>query len=207
MTKQNTKKTSKKLAWRKPAYVAIALVGGLALIAQICLDMHFWRATQYSTGEPITSMIAQAIRNLNTPAIIEPVSKKVYLPTASIVLPPYPQSVPTIEYSYTPSNDGADAEANVTVGNAISLGISKLLNAEALGQQRHDPSLLFTAVPEAQACSRGLHMVFGTKTKYDHLEFSKQLRDGRVMSVYSEKTKCSYDLTHLTTYLKSAESY
>ncbi|HSX15993.1 MAG TPA: hypothetical protein VLF40_04340 [Candidatus Saccharimonadales bacterium] len=207
MAKQTTKKILGKFTWRRLVCLAVVAVAVVLLAAQVCLDVRFWRVARYPSGEPITSMIIQSVRGFLSPAVVEPVSKKVYLPSASLVLPPYSTEVPGLEYSYIPSFDGSDAEASVTVTNAVSVGISKLLNAEGVGQQQHNPSKLFDAVPELQACARGVHLVFGTKSTYDHLEFTKQLRDGRTMRVYSEKTKCSYPFTDLISYLQGAESY
>jgi len=207
MAKPTAKKVPQKFTWRRVVCLALVSVAAALLAAQVCLDVHFWRVARYPTGEPITSMIIQSVRGFLSPAVVEPISKKVYLPSASLVLPPYSQDVPGLEYSYVPSFDGSDAEASVTVTNAVSVGISKLLNAEGVGQQQHNPSKLFDAVPELQACARGVHLVFGTKSTYDHLEFTKQLHDGRTMYAYSEKTKCSYEFTNLVTYLRDAESY
>jgi hypothetical protein len=202
-----TKAKAKKFSWRKPFYVTVAIIGMLLLTFQIRLDVHLWRATQYPSGEPIANMIIQSIRSVNKPAVIEPVSKKVYLPDASLVLPPQPQDLSDVEYSYLPSIDGADAEASVTLTNAVSVGISKILNAESIGLQQHDPGRLFQAVPNAQICARGVHVVFGSKAKYANLHFIKTLADGRVMKVYTEQQACEFDLQPLVTYLRDAQSY
>ncbi len=193
--------------WRNVAIAGIGVLAVLILVAQVALDVHFWRVDRYTSGEPITSIIIESVEALHKPAVIEPVSKKVYLPDANLVLPPQPATMPNLLYTYTPSFDSVDAEADVTVTNAVSVGVSKLRDAEGQGLVNRDSSTLFTAVPGLQVCSRGLHVVFGTKTKYDHLLSSKTLADGRTMDVYSEKTACAYDLTPLANYLAQAQSY
>lgn len=195
------------LNWRKPMYIAAALVGGFALALQIALDVHFLRTTNYTTNEHIAAMIIQAVRGVTKPAVLEPVSKKVYLPDAGLVLPPYPQNMPNIEYGYTPSIGGSDAEASVTLGNAINVGISKLLNAQSRSVEQHDPNKLFNEVPNLQVCVRGVHVVFGNQSTYDQLQFTKQLADGRTMRVYTEKQACAYNLQPLVEYLRDAQSY
>lgn len=207
MAKTKSKKSASKFPWRKVAYATAGVVGGIALITQICLDVRFWHVAQYPSGEPLASMIIQSIRAVDKPAVTEPASKKVYLPDANLVLPPYPQNMPDILYSYTPSVGGSDAEASVTLTNAVSVGISKILNAESLGAQKHDPNTLFTAVPNAQVCARGVHVVFGTRSTYAHLISSKQLADGRTMRIYTEAQSCAYDLQPLANYLGQAQSY
>jgi hypothetical protein len=150
-------------------------------------------------------MIIQAVKGFDKPAVMEPTSKKVYLPDANLVLMPYPQNMPDIEYSYTPSFDGSDAEASVTLTNAVNAGISKLLGTQA--RRQRNPDALFAAVPGLQVCVRGVHVVFGSKTAYDHLQFTKTLSDGRTMHVYTEAHSCAYPMQPLVEYLRSAESY
>jgi hypothetical protein len=202
------KKSSKSVPqWRRSLIVTALIAGSALLLVQLALDVRLYRQSLEPKSEPIASMIIEAIQAVKESAVIEPTSKKVYLPDANLVLPPYPQNVSNIQYSYTPSFDGTDAEASVTLANAISVGISKIRNAEALGAQNHDSNALFDAVPEAQVCARGLHLVFGAKTHYKHLEFGTQLADGRTMKLYSEANSCSYDFDPLTAYLKQAQSY
>jgi hypothetical protein len=204
---QKIKKHHHSFPWHKAIYIFCAVIIGLVIAIQVTLDVHFWRSTRYPSNDTLVSMIIQAVKATTKPAVTEPVSKKVYITDASLVLPPYPVNMPNIEYSYTPSFDGTDAEANVTVTNAVSVGTSKLLNAQAMGAQDHDPGKLFTAVPDLQVCVRGVHIVFGTKTTYKHLQFTKQLTDGREIHVYTEQRSCAYDLQPLVTYLRDVDSY
>lgn len=207
MATPKTKKTTIKTWGRKPVRAVVLVVVAILLVGQVCLDVHFWRAASYSSSEPITSMIIEAASAVNKPAVVEPTSKKVYLPDANLVLPPTPQSLPSLLYAYSPSFDGTDAEANVTVTNAVSVGVSKLRNAEGQGLMRRDSRTLFTAVPDLQVCVRGVHVVFGSKTTYDKLQFTKTLADGRTMHVYTEAKSCAYNLQPLVEYLRGAQSY
>lgn len=206
-TKSKLKKQTRTFPWRKPLYACLAVLAIFVLTAQICLDVHFWRAARYASSEPITSMIIEAVRSMTKPAVLDPVSKRVYLTDANLVLPPYPQNMSDILYSYNPSFDRADAEASVTLASAISVSAAKLRNAESQGLVSRDSTTIFTAVPDLQVCARGVHVVFGTKTTYDHLQFTKTLADGRTMHVYTEKQSCAYNLQPLVTYLQQAQSY
>jgi len=207
-----SKKTAKATivrGWRPNLLAIVIVIGAATLVLQLVFDVALYRrvASMPQNQEPIASMIIDSIRGVTRPATIEPVSKKVYLPDISLVLPPYPQDFSTIQYSYSPPIDGVDAEANVTTANAISVGISRIRNAQSAAMQHHNPTALFDAVPSAQVCVRGLHVVFGSKTTYKHLEFTKKLADGRTMNVYSEAQRCAYDLDSLTAYLRQAQSY
>jgi hypothetical protein len=201
------KKRAQKGTRRKQLYIAGAALIFVALVAQICLDLHFWRATNYSSAEPITSMIIEAVTATQKPAVIEPTTKQVYLPDANLVLPAQPKNVPNLLYSSLPSVGKTDAEVQVTTTNAMSVGISKLRNAESQGLMNHNSSKLFDAVPELQVCARGVHVVFGAKTKYAWIQFAKNLNDGRTMYVYTEQKSCAYSMQPLIDYLRGAQSY
>jgi hypothetical protein len=193
----------------KPNLLRIVIIIGIAAgVLQIVFDAAMYeRVVRTPNGEPITSMIIEAVNAMHKPAVIEPVSKRVYLPDANLVLPPQPTTMPNLIYSYTPSFDGSNAEANVTVTNAVSVGVSKLRNAEGQGFMHHDSTKLFDAVPELQVCSRGIHVVFGTKATYAHLQFSEALNDGRTAYVYTEAQSCAYNLKPLVDYLRNIQSY
>ena len=206
-TKAKQKKQSQIPRWRKQIKTSAGVLAIVALLVQAGLDIHFWAATPSYTGEPITSMIIESVQATLKPAVQEPVSKKVYLPDASLVLPPYPQNMPNVLYNYSPSFDGSDAEANVTLTNAVSVGISKVRNAESTSQLHGSPAAIFNAVPGLQVCARGVHVVFGSKTTYPKLQFTKTLADGRTMHVYTESRSCTYDLQPLVQYLRDAQSY
>ncbi|HSX42744.1 MAG TPA: hypothetical protein VLF59_01525 [Candidatus Saccharimonadales bacterium] len=208
-----TKAPSKKAprivrSWKPKTLRIIVIIGIAALILQVIFDFAMYeRVVSTPSGEPITSMIVEAVNAQHKPAVIDPVSKKVYLPDANLVLPPQSQTMPNLLYSYAPSSDNADSEAGITVTNAISVGVSKLRNAEGQGLLNRNSNKVFDAVPDLQVCSRGIHVVFGTKTTYDHLQFSKSLADGRTMYAYTEAKSCAYDLQPLVEYLRGAQSY
>jgi hypothetical protein len=208
-TNARTKKAKKSpLPWKRLGIVSGIVLAGLVLMAQLAYDVRSYLGNRADDDNIfISTLIVQSLRSINKPAVLEPISKKVYLPDADLVLPPAPKTASDLLYSYVPSTDGSDAEANVTSTNALNVGISQLLSRAAEVRYRRDPNAFFSNVPNAQACARGVHVVFGDKTTYDHLKFSKTLSDGRTMQVYTEAKPCAYNLDALVDYLRDAESY
>jgi hypothetical protein len=211
-TTKTTKQKTTSLTFRPRQLIKLgaALLLTFAVLLQLRFDwnVYYWSRAGQNVNA-VTNLIIQAMQGINKPAVVEPVSKKVYLPDASLVLPPPPQDLgQSLLYVYLSSSDGSDAGANVTLSNAVNSEIAKL---ESLQQSSNAwntrPSPAFDEVPRAQACVRGVHLVFGNKLKYDNLVFTKQLADGRTMHIYTEATKCPYNLDPLANYLKQAQSY
>lgn len=191
---------------RYASYIVAVLIGAALLIAtQAVFGWANPPDRSNSDSDRIVMMLTSAIYDVNKPAVIDPHSRKVYLPDASIVLPPYPGSGMEIRYSYT-GEGNSPKTMQVTTARAVQSGIAKVLGA----QPSNDVKAAFAQVPNAQACSRGLLVTLnGPAQTIDDgsLVLSKKLHDGRQMNVYNQTGCQGYDFRPLVSYLEDAKSY
>lgn len=185
--------------------LVVLLVGG---IAQLVFDgwVHgaYQDALTRSDNDRLVMMMTNAIHDVTKPTVINPATKKVYLPDANIVLPPYPANVEEVRYEYSGAKGAQSMQ--VTTNDAIQSG-----NAKVIGTQPSaNPGVIFSQVPNAQACASGVLVTFGSPTGQrddSTIVYSKLLKDGREMDIYKQNSCHGYDFRPLTAYLKSAESY
>lgn len=188
-----------------PKILGIGLLITL-LSGQLLFDIRM-AGRQDDNSLTVAASILAGIENSNKPAVIEPVSKKTYLPDANLVLPAVAK-LGDVRYSYTPDFDTSDAFMQVTLDTVQSKAVSKMFaGTYATPEARNDYEAMFLRIATAQSCARGLNIQFGTKEGYGTPVITKQLADGRPMSVYQEKPGCPYNLQPLLDALKQAESY
>lgn len=194
----------------------IAAICGLVLfiVAQLAFDMVTFRRLNGSDDTTVFTLIGQAVDNLNKPAPVDPASGAVYLTDAKLRLPPAPQPLSQVLYSYSNWDNGADAELHVTTQQAIGTAKSRMWSAEADGTSNTADRFTrgFEQVPRLQACSRGITVLFSAQPAASYQvkpENIKQLKDGRTMYIATDDvTKCDNGtLTSLVDYVKQAESY
>lgn len=189
----------------------------LVLIGQLVFDVYSWRTLYNDQGKSvITSMIIAAANGSNRPAVVEPVSGKVYIPEAKLVLPPYGTGMTPILYNYMPTVSGSSAptELQVAMSGLVNAAESRLWIAQQYNSPWHtpDPTAVFKEVPGLQACVRGLHVFFVPSSIYGRgmkEVVTKPLKDGRTMYVYDEQHCAQGDggLASLAQYLQQAQSY
>lgn len=126
----------------------------------------------------ISFLISRAISQVNKPAVIDPTTNNVYLPDAKLVLPPAPLDLGQVVYSYSPSIGDIPAEVQVADANDISKAVGAVINAETLNS-------IFSAVPEAQSCTRGISIYYQPFNGLS-LSYVKKLNNGRTAYFYTE---------------------
>ena len=200
---------------RKHVLWAVGLCLGLAfLIGQVLFDRYvYFQGMVRHDNDRLAFMIVDAIRGASKPAVLEPTTKKVYVPDASLVLPAYPSDIPEIRYAYSRPYASYGGGAQITTTLALQSGTARILNqGQTAGVNgSYDPTALFNEVPSAQACSRGILLAFNEKDTSSSadgtLAFTKTLHDGRVVHVYGNDRCKTYSFAPLLDYLKQVESY
>lgn len=206
-----------KLNKRKTLLCAAGVLVLVLLILQGFFDLSVYRGlieSHADQGTVLTTLIGEAVDNLNKPAPVDAASGKIYIPEARLVMPAY-IGLGQVEYmyesgQYTTNNS---TEVHLTSSQIINLAKNKLwLNlANANSRQPwhgYNPSILFSAVPNLQACTRGVQIFYSKQSLGGDYVFqgSHQLQNGRRLYVYSE-TDCQQDLAAIIKLAKQAQSY
>lgn len=198
-----------------PKKTILIVLCAVALIAQLGYDVYVfhWAAPgHYDNNIVLVDDISAAISNLSKPATVEPLSKKVYVPEASLVLPPYSSAVSEVIYNNV-SDTNKVLEVDITTKPLLDASLAKLRNAAfysgggRIWSQNTNPSRLFQAVPAAQSCSRGVHVVFSKQPDLGTFAAQKTLNDGRTMYLYKDTGPCKSMLNPLVNYLQQAQGY
>lgn len=213
-TKQTTKKQlgggrfrpSRKTLFGIATVVALGLIGG-----QLYFDYELTRGPMARDNSTIANLIVSAGENLLKPAVIEPTSKRLYIPEANLVLPFYPASVSGVQYSYSPAFENSDAEVSITSRNAVLYGTSKVRAKGALPATEQNSRDLFAEVPGMQACIRGIAVTLSEAGKAPRdadmaKDGQKRLADGRTASFHVNEG-CGNQPKDMLTYVKQLESY
>jgi hypothetical protein len=209
MAKQSHK-LHKKLVWKKPVIIVGAATAVALIASQIFFDIYLYRnALPPGDQSVITNLIISAVEGLHKPAAIDPVSGKLYLTDARLVLPLPTDSFMQIVYSSDdPSAD--QSEVQVTTRATLDQAESKLWSAYSASSRRgSDLAAVFEQVPNLQACARGVQLFYqpsGQVGETFRLQVTKQLANGKTLYMYTEPV-CHQDLTNLVEYLKQVESY
>jgi hypothetical protein len=136
----------------------------LLIIGQLAANYYFYRQTHRVHDNTILSLITQAVDGLHRPAPVDPKTGDTYLPEARLVIPAS-QDGQQILYSYT-SYDGT-RELSITGQRLMGVAKSKLWSSYsgATYDQAEAMTAVFEAVPNLQACSRGIQLF--TKERAD----------------------------------------
>jgi hypothetical protein len=205
MKKQKAKKRPSKFNWRLAGLIfGVLLIIGI-LAAQFTYNKIVWQSVNRQANSELRDMIIDALQGLSQQAVIDGPSRKVYVPEARMVLPPYPHDVQGLRYSYTPQNDkgNLDAELLVTTNDTLANGISAIRS----GNKVED---IFAGVPKAQACSRQIIVAFKDSYGQPGEDNAKvgvvNLADGRNAYLYLD-AGCKDNSEPLIKYLQQLQSY
>lgn len=160
-----------------------------------------WQRLDAVETEKIRTLIIDAVEVLNNDPVVEPLSGKVYLPDAKLVLPPFATDENIrFEYSYSPAADGQVEEVRLSSKSNMEHSIGLLVSSRTYEET-------FERVPELQACSRQILLQYEPYDGPDYvLVHTKKLSNQRDLYMYNEKN-CKKDASRLTDYLKQVESY
>lgn len=189
----------------------LGLIGILAVlvIIQLAFNTFVWRHAINRDDGRIASLILDATDNLGSPVPVEAQTGKFYIAAERLMLPSLPADEQRLTYVYNPAGGGSPAEIMFTTRGLTAQSRNDINNAASSNlPAREKTEKIFGFVPELQACSRGVHVVFGEPEDTSHLTDAgtKTLADGRSIRFYTE-VGCSVDQEALLTYLKRIESY
>lgn len=169
----------------------------LAACANGVATIYLLRHQDKEDNTVLTSLIINAIEDLNRPLVIEPTTGKAYIPSARLMLPPADATLGEVEYYYFPPAENAPAEVHLSSRNSVGPATSAVISASP------DVEALFAAVPKLQACSRGVTINFAQQSDREAAA-NKLLASGKMAYFYTEK-KCPND--KLLEYAKQIDSY
>lgn len=199
--KTKSKPPVKKAVSKRKAYIVAAtslLIVAILVNSVALLYLFFYRQINRQDNTQIIGLINKAIDNLHKPAVIEPVSGKVYLPDARLVLPAHAVELGDIEYRYSPAIEGTYEEINVT--SVKDLRIAKLeLDKGAYG----DLETAFSAVPRLQSCSRGIRITYVPESENKPVA-TKKLSNNKTAYFYAEDLCKNPEFLE---YVKQIDSY
>ncbi len=222
-TKKQTKKSTfpfshptrhGRLHWKKGLLIIVlgsfGLVLAAAITAQAAYNRIVWNWMQEHSTVKITLLIQSAMRGLDE---LKSMPEKtddgaLLIKEARLKLPAETSEVRKLLYFYSPSNSTYQVPdepeiLQITTGQISTLSRERLLTGQTVDH-------VFTMVPEAQACNRGMTIEFQPNNDFGlKLSGSKRLQDGRTLYLYREPNCKHYDdlLNSLETHLLRAESY
>lgn len=185
--------------------IVLILLIGCCFVAQVAFNKIIWQSLNRQNNLDLRRLITDAINNLSKEAVIDGPSRKVYLPEAKLVLPPYPIDLNGLRYRYSPAQDEANfkAEIYITTNETLRYGISQIPSSDETEQ-------IFESLPSAQACSRQILLAFeDIHGKPDHQNVkvsSIKLADGRTAYLYLDNG-CKDNSEALINYLQQLQSY
>ncbi len=182
----------------------LAAIGVMAIVTAITVANSLTLVYLYYSGrisydnDKIVHLILRGSQLTSKPAVIEPLSGKVYLPDAKLVLPPASEEVGEIVYRYSPAYDvNSKEEINIARTIDIVSAGSKIISAP------EDIEKKFEGVPELQACSRGIRITFEPDAALEPVA-TKKLTNGKTAHFYTE-VLCNNP--QLITYVQQIDSY
>jgi hypothetical protein len=186
------------------AIIALVVIIGAIILSIIYLGsiLHYvWKVQEAESNVKISTLILQSVEGLSNPAPVDPQTGNVYIPQARLKLPANQDTIGAeVEYSYTPPQDDIPEELRIVNTYGFWSARSAMLGAQTVEGT-------FEQVPKLQACSRGYLISFNPlKNSADPLKFTKQLTDGRTLSVYLD-AGCTASNDEFENYLKQIESF
>lgn len=197
-------KTSKKLSKKTHAnrsvikgYVKasfVVLMTTLTILNSL-LIYSVWKSQQLQYDGVVGAMVIDAVDNINSPAIIDPISGKVYMPPSNFVLPHDDNTAGKIVYLYTKAQEGFGDELRIA---------DKRLMSESKGRIRSAVTVeeALDAVPGLQACARGIRVTQEPLSE-EVAATTKILQNGQKIYFYTDEL-CSK--TDLLSYVLKIES-
>lgn len=199
--KIKSKPPLKKAVSKRKTYVLAAV--SLSVVATLVnsaalLYLFFYRQINRQDNTQIISLINKAIDNLHKPAVIEPVSGKVYLPDAKLVLPAHKVELGDVSYIYAPASEYMKEEVNVT--SVKDLKVAKLELDKGMNTELETA---FAAVPKLQSCSRGIRIGYEPESEYKPVA-TKKLSNNKTVYFYTEELCKNPEFLE---YVKQIDSY
>lgn len=196
------KKFARLLAHKKLILLAsfgLLLIVALAVQLAIYEDIYRRLDAQEQQGTTIKTLVVESVRNAQRETVTDPVSGKVYIPDARLVLSGSADA-PRLSYS------GDKTELNIAQDAVVDQAVAGVYSGQSLNDT-------FNHVPCLQACSRQIVLRFQAPDKNnavrsDHMKqvFTKQLADKRTVYAYQD-TGCASSADTLITYLQTIQSY
>lgn len=164
----------------------LAVFGVIAYIAWSYIwsfSFRYHQAYEIASNEPIKSLLLNSIDNLGQDAPVEATSGDIYFPAAKLYLP-QPAENTRLAYSRDATSDPRDFSIHDRL--IVNAAKNKLLQAV-------DTDAVFAAMPELQACSRGVLVRYDLQTSgYDNQSPVETLRLANGDTVHiSYDTSCS----------------
>lgn len=203
-----TTKQSKKTILSNKVLVTLLLATALLAIVQLAFNVYVWKYVVNRDDGRMASLVIDAIDNLGSPVPVDAQTGKRYIAEERLVLPAATPDAQRLTYIYDAVSEGHPAELTLTTPALTATPRNVIRNVAATKVSANEgANRVFELVPTLQACSRGVHVVFGElDTEGLNHEGSKTLADGRTVNFYSE-SECSGDMAPLVGYLKQVESY
>jgi len=172
------------------------------LIGSLAAYMYFIRKElNLDSNSTYSRLILSSVDVLNKEVKADPQTGIVYIHEAKLTLPPPTDSTQDLLYNYQVAV-GFDTGREVRLVDQQNLSLAKnaLYNPTNFNN-------INAAIPKLQACARGYRIAFKNISDVTQtLQFNKQLKDGRMIYVFSENL-CSDNTDNVLPYIKQIESY
>lgn len=195
MKKTNTNKNT--LVNKK----SVGLIIGILLIAAVAYYGYIVVCVfRQASIEPTRELIITAASGIKKNAPVEPRTGDVYFPGANLYLPK-PEILQNITYNFDPG-EAPDIQPELRISTDPIWGTTPLYSAT-------NSQALYDAVPDFQACARGIKVVYQQPSPEDssgiELKHTVSLKNGKTAYVYQE-TACQ-QLNDLADSMKNLQSY
>ncbi len=199
-----SKEPKRKYSKQNIVIIVLSVLVGMLVIGMAIggFFMSFiWQNQMSESNLKITTLILQAVDDLDIPIPIDAQTGKAYIPQVRLVLPIKPSTIaPELEYRYSAAQGEFPEELSIPHTHGIWRARSAMIGARTFDD-------IFNIVPKLQACSRGYKLSFSPKNdEQEKLIFTKKLADGRDLYVYLENV-CDEPNEDFENYLKQINSY
>lgn len=175
-----------------PLFVILFLLFAVQTLFSFILLQRIQSTESYR----ISNLINQSIDALNRDLPIEPKTGVAFIKEAGLTLPPIPENVGYVTYSYQRPNEDFKAILHLARKNDISAAKSAMTGKESIEEA-------LDQVPRLQACSRGVSISYDEKD-IQQAAGSKQLANGKTV-YFSTEPLCNNE--NLLIYAKQVDSY